>query len=142
MAVLTPSNSVLVSAQPPKQQVSLSTTLTAQSYSTLTHSPPATYMYYENWPTSCSSQHTPSTSPQAPPTTNSQRSCCVSVERPLVFEKEEEERRPSLARYWNTCTCTHCRKFFNLESLMSVWDVADFEGIQTTVCIHFTLFWL
>ena len=31
---------------------------------------------------------------------------------------------------------------FSLESLMSVWDVADFEGIQTIVCIRFTLFWL
>ena len=103
VAVLTPSNSILqsgslVSAQPPKQLISLSTTLTAQAYSTYAHSPPATYMYYESWPTSCSSQQTPPTRPQAPPTANFQRGCCdkdVSVERTLVFEKEEEERRPS-----------------------------------------------
>ena len=60
-----------------------------------------THTYNESWPTtSCSSQQTPPTSPQAPPTTHSQRSSCdedVSVERALVFE-EEEERRPSLAR--------------------------------------------
>ena len=60
-----------------------------------------THTYNESWPTtSCSSQQTPPTSPQAPPTTHSQRSSCdedVSVERALVFE-EEEERRPSIAR--------------------------------------------
>ena len=60
-----------------------------------------THTYNESWPTtSCSSQQTLPTTPQAPPTTHSQRSSCdedVSVERGLVFE-EEEERRPSLAR--------------------------------------------
>ena len=47
--------------------------------------------YNESWP---------SFSEQAPPTTDSQRSCYkdVPLERALVFEKEKE-RRPSLARY-------------------------------------------
>ena len=109
VSVLTPSNHTpeprpLVRGEPREQEVSccdwqceVRRRGRAPGNTQLYH----THTYNESWPTtSCSFQQTPPTSPQAPPTTHSQRSSCdedVSIERALVFE-EEEERRPSLAR--------------------------------------------